>query len=1171
MVKKKRTQVIVANTDGKHVVDSSAMSFVSEAEWLAREQRHQQRIQDVRICAGFIIESIEDYQDLVKLQRKQEHWNRYANCDGLPRAHNPPELRSFIAEIRHTEWRDEMSVVNWALSVNERSVLTQDIDAPDLTRKVLEQQLRPNIGKLYDVAVQRILATWERIEQLLDCEFELEHIPADRALEITQISGELSREIDLLFDKLTYRIMCSPDSYKTSFDGIMESYCYQSVNYNFQLWWLRDVPLRLDYLEIPLMVAKLDCVGVSVQIPKSVLSENLTLRCVHTFFDPYSEFAKSFINVIDKSTNELNAGMTDIEDCLINEWLMQSSIMNQMITSMEQKSILYEETMRELEAKVAHAKGDPDVLKKLKAPKEPQTLPEGKFPDPYKMFLEQEQQEFEEFLEQYLSPVHLNLKPDEINLRRYNILGGIFAMSFVHKPKHTEFATFNRTFHDDQRLLYTLKDMQALLDGNDSDDNDQASRATLAFRVSARSQKSASINRSRMQFAQSTNSPSKMHLHLEGDDIDYFFVSIQLPKQLCRYGAPLACQYLDEMVDEDLPEVQIVEESEEPRTKKKKGRKTARKRSDIMGITADLSAFQKISSRKSKKKQDDDDMQNEFARPRVSSIMPKTSMPDNLYRPSKRSTLHLTALRSSVLPEVMLRNFPLVEKPLNSMQVNALTKHCLPRILSSFKFPLEFKQDKMIEFAERSKGNKILRRANLAIERMGEDVANEPEYLSYEKQQGPERLYPIFDWREKVLYEQGSTTGSSASEVSVKVVKIDQMTDAFEASTDPTKQSLYSVIQTLENIQHEYAARPMRLMDQNIVTGRQRRPDISTIITGKPKSTVRISTLGSKLYHIGGRGSRSRVSTYDTVSFDSQGSQSSGSLLSPSGYRHGKSFNMRDEEERPKVNVKHWTTKHIVDMQFNPETCVATIKTDRLGLFGFAYKRYAHFPFRDWKLQQSEEQPNEIVFTLDTFHVRIFLFITNIGIRGYVTEITNQYTANPVKYLEIKEPISDYRELRKRFVEKNINIFAKHDASFYIDNGYFSEKHLSTELHIYDAFAVHCKLIKFYRSDWNRLATRRNIVLCLRNPKDVNDSADVTVRVTPDNSTFVEVSEPCSLDLEEVKLDYQLTWRNIGNYSDLHQLINSMYPQATDLRNRDPKLIYYIRTLFTEVRPLSFS
>lgn len=116
----------------------------------------------------------------------------------------------------------------------------------------------------------------------------------------------------------------------------------------------------------------------------------------------------------------------------------------------------------------------------------------------------------------------------------------------------------------------------------------------------------------------------------------------------------------------------------------------------------------------------------------------------------------------------------------------------------------------------------------------------------------------------------------------------------------------------------------------------------------------------------------------------------------------------------------------------------------------------------------------------------------------------------------------------QRFSELNINIFAEKDASHYIENGYFSEKHLSAELHVYDAMAVHCKLMRFYRCDWNRLATRRDILLCLRNPKDIMEGADVTIRVTPESSTFVEVFEPCSENLDVINLAYTPTWRNIG-------------------------------------------
>lgn len=122
-------------------------------------------------------------------------------------------------------------------------------------------------------------------------------------------------------------------------------------------------------------------------------------------------------------------------------------------------------------------------------------------------------------------------------------------------------------------------------------------------------------------------------------------------------------------------------------------------------------------------------------------------------------------------------------------------------------------------------------------------------------------------------------------------------------------------------------------------------------------------------------------------------------------------------------------------------------------------------------------------------------------------------------------------------MDKSINIFAEHDASYYIDNGYFSVKHVATEDHIYDAMALHCKLMKFYRSSWNRLASRRNLLICMKNAKDLSDFTEVTIRVTPDTATFVEVSELCSDDLDIIKLDYKHTWRNMSVSNELDIVI----------------------------------
>lgn len=75
---------------------------------------------------------------------------------------------------------------------------------------------------------------------------------------------------------------------------------------------------------------------------------------------------------------------------------------------------------------------------------------------------------------------------------------------------------------------------------------------------------------------------------------------------------------------------------------------------------------------------------------------------------------------------------------------------------------------------------------------------------------------------------------------------------------------------------------------------------------------------------------------------------------------------------------------------------------------------------------------------------------------------------------------------------------------------------------------MHCKFMKFYRSSWNRLASRRNVLLCMKMAKDASDFSEVTLRIQPDSATFVEVSELCSDNLDVIKLDYKNTWRNMS-------------------------------------------
>jgi len=154
------------------------------------------------------------------------------------------------------------------------------------------------------------------------------------------------------------------------------------------------------------MVAELGHVHVSVQMPLNVLHDCLTLRCIHTLFDNYSQYAKSFDPIIPESIKDLTAGIIDIEDCLANEWLMQLDVQDELLEAMLQKREVYEEAMRIIAEKTERAAKEKKAnegknVKAIvipKAPKEPPAVPPGMLPDAYSTFLEREQREYQELM-----------------------------------------------------------------------------------------------------------------------------------------------------------------------------------------------------------------------------------------------------------------------------------------------------------------------------------------------------------------------------------------------------------------------------------------------------------------------------------------------------------------------------------------------------------------------------------------------------------------------------------------------------------------------------------------------------------------------------------------------------------------------------------------------------
>ncbi|KAH8395234.1 hypothetical protein KR222_003179 [Zaprionus bogoriensis] len=1103
--------------------DKAPTPLISKQEMIDREHKYQQRIQEVIVSSAFIKEAFVEFEQLEAAKATQAHWEHHLRCDGLPRPYIPPEMRKFLAKRQSFQQFDYDHSVDWTLSVDERTILTQDISRVDRTRNTMKQKLDDHIGDRFKNDICMYLATLLKIECMLDNPSEMARVEFNLQMEIMAARKEIEKEIDDSFDRLTYRIIRMDGVYMNSTDAIVATWGYKCDRFDMDIWCLRDVPIRFDELKMPMMIAEMVNVGASVQMPLSVLHDCLTLRCIHTNFDNYSQYAKSFDAIIPDSMKDLPAGILDIADCLAHEWDMQLDVQQELLENMLQKREEYEELMRLItertERAAKEAKNDPDA-KSVKLPpipkptKEPIKLPPDMLPDAMTTFLDREHQEYLDMLDECYNPVNLKLKLSEINLRQYIILGGVFSIMFIRRSLNTHYEKFNIILHEDGHILHIRDDIVANIYGHGEGDSKLFQRGSTLS------------GRAKSQIRLNLDAQKRKTTMLEDDELPYFYVTLQLAQDLCLWGEPVVCQYITEMENIESEE-SIVDEKKESIADKKKKKHSK------------LDAMKKLESTKLEAAE----RQSEFQR------LASKEESINVFRPTLISLLRHSKAITLEQPLVPVGNFSLLKK-LNHSEIRRIERYCVPRLISSFKMPQEVREE--IDF-QRPKAKNLLMRPRAA------EVEETIDYgyidFNYDDQHAPERLYPVFPDVEHVFYDEH---------------------DLDENDDNPDPKSLFGVLDTFDAIRLQYNTNCWRIWNQTDFDQKKGKKTIAATSVEHRATNQSLRLKSTNKSVVLSRHSSFRSSTDDAL-------HTSQTLLSEERTTHteGDHISLTEEPEpqveepkepeKPKVEVTHWTTKHIFESRFDRHDRTMIIKTDRLGIFGLAYKRYEHFPFRDWSLQPNEENSEEIILTVDTFHARVVLYISAQGVRGYVTDLAKGYVANPVKYLDIPKPVADFRVLHRLFYEKSINIFAAHDASFYIDNGYFSVKHVATEDHTYGAMAMHCKLMKFYRSSWNRLASRRNILLCMKNAKDISDHSDVTIRITPDSATFVEVSELCSDDLDVIKLNFRNTWRNLGNYTDLHQTILSMNPHAMDVRNKDTFLLFQIKRLLREIHILNYS
>ncbi|XP_046804904.1 uncharacterized protein LOC111681317 isoform X2 [Lucilia cuprina] len=1104
----------------ENVTTQKLCKFLTWEEVEALKHKYANHIENLKLCINYVKESSALVEQINVQQLISKKWQDYVTCCPLPKAYVPPDIRSCMEKLKYFENVSQEKTIDGLLSVDERCILTQNLLHINLTHSVLKEKNQMNFAREYNSNIEICLQILKNIDNFLDNQTEVAKCGMKKLEDIRELKSNLQQEIAEFLNRFTYRILCSEEAYMSSIDPITSEYIYKADNFQMHIWSLKNVPIRFKQLEEPRLVAKLHGVKLTLHIPTFIMQENFTIRALHLNFDVISE------NVNSLYTD--NAVIEDLSDCIATEWLMQLEIQNRVRNDLLEKRRHYEEKLRLFEEQEEKknktknkdpAKKEGSKSKKTKLIKpsyEPQSIEEDMFPDIREEFLLEEQNHYEDFINSLYNPKSLGLNTNEINLRKYFILGGIYQLYRVYKPKHNDFNSFNMTWHYNDSKLKIDENVYISLNSK------PYQRSSKVFKSSAGRNLSLKIE--------------------EFNDSDpqcpWFILSIQLPEQLCYWGEPIVCQY--ETITRTKLSAYIP---------KVKNNSSIIQRPTNQTLDLDGSAIDKYLP---------------FFTPQkeglTNSILKLRQLSQESFFRTSLSNVRLTGIDSCSQNYARdengilnIEDFP-INTLLSKAQIRHIQRHVIPRIISSFKFPKEIQEDELKAIQQKFKSKSGLLKRKHTDSNTETSKENNHTFIYGKMQNNPERIIAHYPPVEPIRILQHDINAEK------------EIADMLKKPI-----SFAHLVKLINFIKWQYKIRVRKIIDLKPFKSKfsivnKRHKDMRN---RKLKNIVSVTSLHSA--HATNLQKKTIISKHNLVQ------PSKTNITKSTLYDLSSEMDITECEQQIINNEKdletytHWTTEHILKSEYNKEKRTVVIQTNRLGNFGFAFKRYEHFPFKFWKLEPNPNDPeNEIIFSLDTQYVRCILNISDKGIKGHVTEPTIKYIRNPKTYLDIEEPIADFKQLKKMFQEKHLNIFANKDASFYIENGYFSEKHVSAELHCYNCMVVNSSQIKFSHSTWNRLARRRDIILKFLQYQDTDDNT-VEVRITPEEAYFVQVSELCSDNADVIELNYNLTWRNINDNSDLHHLINSMYPAANELRCKNVKLINFLRNLLNNIRPLSFS
>ncbi|XP_037899532.1 dynein intermediate chain CFAP94, axonemal [Glossina fuscipes] len=371
-------------------------------------QENRERRTQLKESIAFF-EQIQQTIDAIRsVDNEQNDWEKYMRCNGLPNTNCPGDLRKYIHQWQSDIEKRKREARNWLLRTDERSLLTQDIGAADLTKATLRKQ-QGNAGDIYAARTKEVLGILKELDDSLKDKKKPSYIYND----LEKLKTEIRVFLKDYLDDFTYKIMSHIERDMELDRLAVSKHVYTSEVFKNFLWtFSKDAQISLNSksrigdqnqhneIDFPIMEMQLS-------LPPTVSLYDSALRGLWLNYDHLSDYCPSFTLKKPRPDN------INILTQTKREWRKRKEILQEMLAEFDKEVPLSELEQYEVEKNI---------------------LEKEKRKDVDKLYLEYED-EINKLRRRAIGPEAYNLLDTDVNLRKYRIIGGVYCLDYLETPR----------------------------------------------------------------------------------------------------------------------------------------------------------------------------------------------------------------------------------------------------------------------------------------------------------------------------------------------------------------------------------------------------------------------------------------------------------------------------------------------------------------------------------------------------------------------------------------------------------------------------------------------------------------------------------------------------------------------------------------------------------------